>query len=168
MCQRACSAVGKCVSEGGGGGGERERRGRTWNVVVKTFSREKNIIKQTLNAALKNEPSLPSEAAPTTAAVPPPLRGEGGGLAAEEEEEENQRLLCCDCDGCDADDADAEEEALASRPPPPALLVASSSAAHVTVSTCARSSGAGRARRRGARQRGPLAAGAPCGGLNAR
>lgn len=87
--------------------------------------------KQTLNAALKKEPSRPSDATPAAAPLPlpppPPLCGEGGGRAAEEEE--NQRLLCCDCDCCDADD-DAEGGALASRLPfPPAFFVSSSGAA---------------------------------------
>ena len=105
---------GERVSEVGAGD---EREEVETNVAVATrffhvFSPLRRQ-KQTLNAALKNEPSRPSDATPAAAALlllpPPPLCGEGGGRAAEEEE--NQRLLCCDC--CDADD-DADDGALAS------------------------------------------------------
>ena len=96
---------------------------------------------QTLNAALKNEPSRPSDAAPAAAALlplppTPTLCGEGGGRAAEEEE--NQRFLCCcesdccECDCCDAAD-DADDGALASMLSPPAFASSSGAAAAASV-----------------------------------
>lgn len=112
----------------------RERRSKPTSQSLPGFFSMCFRQKQTLNAALKNEPSRPSDATPAATPLPlqppPPLCGEGGGRAADGEE--NQRLLCCcDCDCCDADDADADDGALASMLPfpPPAFFVSSSGAA---------------------------------------
>ena len=62
-----------------------------------------------MNAALRNEPSRPSDAVAAEALPPPPLceeeEGDGGGRAAEEDE--NHLFGFCEIDGCDDADAGA-------------------------------------------------------------